>query len=320
MSVREVTEKLSFYEDKKVLITGSSGLLGSHLLDVLRNSCREIRVLVRKPAASYGKRVRIVQGDIRENADVNNIVEDTDIIFHLAAIVNVDESISDPFNTLNTNVIGTVKLLESIRKKRRKPHVIFSSSVAVYGVPRAAKITENHTMAPSNPYSASKAAADVICQAYNKTYDIPVTILRSSTLYGPRQRTTQFIPSVILQCLSSDTIRLGSLDPYRDFCYVKDVAASFVLAGATAKAKGQVFNISTGVPMKVADIVTKVSKILGKDVKIKARKAFYRPEEMMNPFIIDSTKARKILGWTPYHDIDSGLKETIEWFMSSGKT
>lgn len=312
-----IEKKLEFYEDKKVLITGSSGLLGSYLLDLIGAHAREIRVLSRKPATGYRNRIKNIQGDITKGTDTDKIVKDIDIIFHLAAIVNIDKSIRDPFNTIDANVMGTINLLESVRKERNKPHIIFSSSASIYGVSKVKIITEDHTLAPSNPYSASKAAADMICQAYNKTYDIPITILRPSTLYGLRQRRTQFIPTVILQCLSSDTLEIGSLDAYRDFCYVKDAASAFVLAGATAEAKGQVFNISGGLSINVADIVRKISEILRKEVKIIAKKNFYRPCEITSPFVIDSSKAKKILGWVPRYDIDSGLKETVEYFRSS---
>jgi len=313
----EVAKKSKFYNDKTVSITGSSGLLGSHLLDVLRNLCKEIQVLVRKPAVQSGDGIKIIQGDIRKEADVENIVRNADIIFHLAGVVNVDASINDPVTTLDTNMLGTMKLLECIRKSGKKTHLVFSSSIAVYGVPMCERVTEDHPFVPSNPYSASKAAAEVLCQAYNKTYGIPTTVLRPSTLYGPRQRTTQFISSVISQCLTSDTIRLGSLNAYRDFSYVKDVVSALVLAGATAKAVNQIFNIAPGTPTRIADVVTIVSEILHKEIKIKLKVGFHRPSEENKPFIIDSSRANKVLGWKARYTLTAGLKETIEWFASN---
>lgn len=309
--------KMEFYEDKKVLITGSSGLLGSHLLDFLAGSCHKIRLLTRKPVAMYEDGISVLYGDVRESTIVDKVIEDIDIVFHLAALVNVDKSLSDPFETLTTNIMGTLNLLESARKQANKPHIVFSSSTSIYGIPRTEKINEDYEIAPSDPYSASKAAADLICQAYIKTYELPITILRSSTLYGPRQQITQFIPRVILQGLSSQVLELGSLNAYRDFCYVKDVATAFMLAGATPEAICQVLNVSTGVSMSLVDIVEKVSKLLGKKFEIKTKKGHHRPYEITIPFTIDSSKARRVLKWMPQYDIDLGLKETIEWFKNT---
>jgi nucleoside-diphosphate-sugar epimerase len=307
---------MEFYRDKKVLITGSSGLLGSHLLDLLVGSGQQIRVLTRKPIARHEKGITVLHGDIRDSVVVDKIVEDTDVIFHLAAIVNVDKSIINPFETLNTNVIGTVRMLESARRQANKPHIIFSSSISVYGIPQMEIITENHPFAPSNPYSASKAAADIICQTYIKTYNLPITILRPSTLYGPRQRITQLIPRVILQGLLGKALKLGSLNAYRDFCYVNDAAIAFALAGANPEAVGQIFNISTGRSMKIADVIERISKLLGKKLEIRTKKDHYRPHEITVPFMIDSANAKRVLRWLPHYNIDLGLKETIEWFRS----
>lgn len=313
----EVAHKLKFYKDKTVSITGSSGLLGSHLLDALGDQCKEIRVLARKPLVQSDNEIKIVQGDIRKEIDVENIVRNADIIFHLAGLVNVDTSINDPVTTLDTNVSGTIKLLDSIRKSGKKPHFVFSSSTAVYGDPKFERVTEDHPFAPSNPYSASKAAAEVICQAYSKTYGIPTTVLRPSTLYGPRQRATQFVPSVILQCLASDTIRLGSLDACRDFSYVKDVVSALVLAGATTKAVNQIFNIASGTPTRIADVVAIVSEILQKEIKVEMNVKFRRPTEVYKPFTVDSSRAHEVLGWKARYSLTAGLKETIKWFASN---
>ena len=311
-------EKLKFYKDKKVLITGSSGLLGSHLFDLLCDSCQEIRLLVRTSTMKYKEGVSVLYGDIRRSTVVNKIIEDVDLIFHLASLVNVDKSINNPIHTIDINVMGIVQLLEAVRKTENMPRIVFSSSADVYGDPKENVITEDHALNPSNPYSASKAAADMICQAYIKTYDMPITILRPSSLYGPRQRKTQFIPTVILQCLSRNILHLGPLDVYRDFCYVKDVAFAFALAGAINESKGQTFNITTEQPTNIADIVHKISMLLDKDVKIVKKKEFHRPKVAFHPFIISSLKAKEILRWVPRYDLDSGLKETIKWFRQFG--
>jgi nucleoside-diphosphate-sugar epimerase len=316
IKMKNMTMKMEFYKDKNVLITGSSGLLGSHLLDLLTGSCHKIRVLTRNPSTRYEDKISVFHGDLRDSAVVNKAIEDIDIVFHLAALVNVDKSISDPFETLTTNVLGTLNLLESARKQTNKPQIIFSSSTSIYGIPKAKKMTEDHMISPSDPYSTSKAAADLICQAYIKTYELPITILRSSTLYGPRQPITQFIPRVILQGLSGQVLKLGSLSSYRDFCYVKDVATAFILAGATPEAVCQVFNISTEMSINLVDVVEKILKLLGQKSEIKTID-HHRPYEITFPFTIDSSKLRKVLKWMPQYDIDSGLKETIEWFKST---
>jgi len=184
-------------------------------------------------------------------------------------------------------------------------------------VPRVPNISEDHGLFPSNPYSASKAAADTICQAYGKTYKVPVTILRPSTLYGPYQSQTQFIPTVILQTLTSPIIKLGSLNATRDFCYVKDVAAAFLLAGATEKSRGEVFNISSGISVRLSEVVDKILEITKRHVLIET-KLLPRPEDSTCMFVINSSKARNILGWSPKCDLDFGLRDTIDFFCSQG--
>lgn len=304
---------MSFYNNKNILITGSSGLLGSHLIDFLLNLSPKIRVLTRSPITRPENDISVFKGDITESAIVNKAIKDVDIVFHLAALVNVDNSIKDPFKTLTTNFMGTLQLLESARKQKKPPHIIFSSSTSIYCINKGEKVTEDSPITSSNPYSTSKAAADLICQTYIKTYNLPVTVLRVSTLYGPRQKRTQFISNVISQSLSSSILELGSLNACRDFCYVKDAVTAFMLAGAVSEAVFQVFNISAGVSVRLTEIVDKISKILGKELYIK-NKGDHRPSEVLLPFVIDSSKAKRTFGWQPRYDIDSGLKETIDWF------
>jgi nucleoside-diphosphate-sugar epimerase len=311
----KIIEKIDFYKDKKVLITGSSGLLGSHLLDLLAGSSNSIRLLTRRHITKPKSGVSVLHGDISDSVVDSQAIKDIDVVFHFAAIVNVDKSISDPFETLTTNIMGTMRLLESARKQNKPPHIIFPSSTNIYGIPQKEKLTEDYPIAPLDPYSTSKAAADLICQTYIRTYNLPITILRVSTLYGPRQQVTQFIPKVISQGASSQILTLGSLNAYRDFCYVKDVAEAFMLAGAASKDSYQVFNISTGVSTCLIDIVEKISKFLGKRLEIKSN-GNHRSNEITSPFVIDYSKARYVLKWKPHYDIDSGLKETVEWFKN----
>lgn len=306
---------LNFYKNKTVLITGSSGLLGSHLLDFLVKASSNIHLLTQRPPTMLANHVDFVQGDVRESAVVAKALEGADIVFHLAAVVNVDRSICDPFNTLSTNVMGTLQVLECARKMNKTPSIIFSSSTSVYTYSPNRKITEDCPLTSIDPYSTSKVASELICQSFAKTYGLPVTILRVSSMYGPRQKKLQFIPKVISQSLSSSVLELGSLNAYRDFSYVRDVASAFLLAGAVPEASSQVFNIASGVPLKIVEIVEKILKILGKKLDIKSN-GYQRPGEVVFPFFIDSSKAKNVLNWEPCYDIDEGLKETIEWFKN----
>lgn len=308
-------EKMSFYNGKNILITGSSGLLGSHIVDFLLSLSPKIRLLTRSPLIRPEKNITVFQGDVTESSVVTKAIKDVDIIFHLASLVSVDNSIKNPFETLNTNIMGTLQLLESARKQKKNPYIIFSSSTSVYCISHQEKVTEDSPITSSNPYSTSKAAADLICQAYIKTYNLPITILRTSTLYGPRQQRTQFIPNVISQSLSNRILELGSLNAYRDFCYVKDAAMAFMLAGASSEAVFEVFNISAGVSISLKEIVDKISTLLKKELCVK-NKGDHRPGETLLPFVIDSSKAKRTLRWQPHYDLDSGLKETIEWFKA----
>ena len=305
-----------YFEDKKVLITGSNGFLGSSLLYELKDICSEIRLFNRnKQEIGYtGDNIFRFYGDIRNPSDLKNCLTDIDIVYHFAAIVNIDESIRAPRKTMETNIIGTLNLLELAKQKNNEPHIIFSSSADVYSSNNPEPITERSCMVPDHPYSASKCAADFICQSYIKTYNLPITILRPTSLYGPRQRNTQFIPTVITQCLQKKDLHLGPLDNQRDFIFIKDIIYAMLMVGYLNEAKGRIYNLSSEKLLNLNGIVHKImSYSNNNDAKI-IKKTLLRSKYEKKAVKVSSKEIKTQLGWKATTGIDEGLQTTIRWF------
>jgi len=308
---------------KKVFITGASGLLGANLIEKLlaqNSKISQVYALVREKERSFDRleklNVEIIKGDITEDKWAKNI-SDMDIIYHLAAKINVPSAIENPLETYKINVNGTINLLEAIKKYNDNAKLVYCSSANVYGQPKYLPINENHSLFPLEPYGASKAAAEMICSAYHNAYNINYVCIRPFYIYGPGQENTQFVPRIILNILNNKPVIKGKKDVVRDFVYVKDVSNALIIAAEKGK-NGEIYNIASGKQTKINDAIDEIIKIFG-DKKVKIEFQDLRPGSIeISNISVDITKAKEELGWQPEYSLQKGLEETVNWFKNRG--
>lgn len=307
----------------KILITGGAGFQGSHLTERLINLGHEVAVLnTLTPQASQNKKylegkAEIIWGSITDAEITEKAVRGKDIVFHLGARVNVDESILHPWETIETNVRGTFNVLEAVRKNDTR--MIHTSTCEVYGTPEKVPILENAELRPMSPYAASKAAADRLCFAYAQTYKIPVTIARFFNIFGERQKESNFgavIPIFVGKALRGETISVfGTGTQTRDYVYIFDVIRAYELLLQHPELSGEVINFGTGVGTAIKDIAEHIGKNLNGNVTYVEG----RPGEASD-MIADNTKAKRLLDWEPQVSFYEGLDRYIAWRKLPGNT
>jgi NAD dependent epimerase/dehydratase len=321
--------------NKKVLITGSEGFIGSHLTERLVELGADVTALVQYNSFNnwgwidtFDKNVKnsinVVTGDIREYDGMKRIVKGQDVVFHLAALIAIPYSYLSPMAYVRTNIEGTANVLEACREYDIKK-IVHTSTSETYGTALYVPIDEKHPMQGQSPYSASKIGADKIAESYYKSFELPVATIRPFNTYGPRQSARAVIPTIISQILSGkEEIKLGSLSPTRDFNYVKDTVEAFVKIAESDNTIGEVINDGTNHEISIGDLVAKIIEIIGSDVKIICDDQRIRPENSeVNRLWADNTKIKSLTEWRPKYSLDNGLKETVEWIrnnMNSFKT
>ena len=261
--------------------------------------------------------VEVQLGDVRDVDSVLRLVEASDIVYHLAALIAIPYSYRSPRSYVDTNVTGTLNVLEAARRLRT-PRVVHTSTSEVYGTARTVPITEEHPLQGQSPYSASKIGADKLAESYHLSFELPVATLRPFNTYGPRQSARAVIPTVLSQLAAgAKSIRLGDLRPPRDFNFVTDTAAAFVAIGeAPAEAVvGRVLNSGTGVETSIGSLVRLICEVVGKDAEVVEEEERLRPSgsEVMR-LIADSSKLRAATGWKPQVDLREGLTKAASWF------
>lgn len=313
-------------DNKKILITGAGGFIGSHLTEELVNKGYNIRAFVRYTSdgrtgyieefpREKQKKIEIFRGDLKNSESVRRAVKGIDVIFHLGASISIPYSYEDPRDFVETNVVGTLNILESSRKEKISKIVITSSS-EVYGTAKYEPIDENHPLQSQSPYSATKISADKISESFYKSFDLPVSIIRPFNTYGPRQSTRAVIPAIITQALTKKKIKLGSLTPKRDFTYVEDTVRGYIKIMESDNSVGEIINIGSGETFSIRDIVKKVGRLLNKNLEsiVEIEKERIRPEESEVMLLLcDNAKAKRLLGWKPEINLEDGLKKTIEY-------
>ncbi|MGC8490868.1 MAG: NAD-dependent 4,6-dehydratase LegB [Syntrophobacteraceae bacterium] len=317
-------------QDKKILVTGADGFIGSHLTEELVRLGYNVRAFVLYNSFnSWGwldhaskdivASIEVFAGDIRDFHCVREAMRGCDLVFHLAALIAIPYSYLSPQAYVDTNVKGTLNIVQAAREQN-VAKVVHTSTSEVYGSARFVPITEDHPLQGQSPYSASKIGADHIAMSFFHSFDLPVALIRPFNCYGPRQSTRALIPTVITQLSAKQhTIRLGALYPTRDFNYVKDTVSGFVAVAEADCSVGQVINIGSGHEISVLDTVNIIAEIMGKDIQIEAGEERFRPPNSeVERLCADNQKARDLLGWSPrYGGIEGlrkGLTETIEWF------
>ncbi|MCO4876533.1 NAD-dependent 4,6-dehydratase LegB [Paraburkholderia caribensis] len=316
-------------QNASVLVTGADGFIGSHLVEelvardckvkafVFYNSFNSLGWLDSLPAAVLEK-IEIFSGDIRDPNGVRVAMTGCDVVFHLAALIAIPFSYHSPDSYVDTNIKGTLNVLQAARDLNTQ-RVIVTSTSEVYGTAKYAPIDEKHPFQGQSPYSATKIGADRLAESFYRSFNTPVTIVRPFNTYGPRQSARAVIPTLITQLLAGRAeIHVGSLTPTRDFNYVSDTVAGFIELAASDEAVGQEVNIATGTEHSIGDVAKFLVGELNPSAIITTDDQRLRPEASeVFRLIGDNTLIKSLTPWRPQFDLYEGLRETIEWFKES---
>ena len=315
---------------KKILVTGGGGFIGSHLVETLIKDGHSVKTIVPYNSNnSWGwidsfepnikKNLEIISGDICDQNLVSKLVKNVDVIFHLAALISIPYSYVSPRSYISTNIMGTLNLLEASRNSNVELFVQTSTS-EVYGSSQYSPIDEQHPLNAQSPYAATKIAADQLALSYYRSFDLPVSIIRPFNTFGPRQSLRAFIPTIITQILSSKKkIKLGNLNPKRDFSYISDTVRGFTSCIGKKRCLGQAINLGTGVVFSMQETLNLITEYIGKDVICEIDKKRLRPKKSEVDHLLSANNfAKKIINWEPEFKNKSGFKrglqQTIEWF------
>ncbi len=314
---------------KKVLVTGADGFIGSHLVEALLEEGASVTAFVfYNSLNSWGwldtfptdklSRINVSQGDIRDSNSLREVVKDVECIFHLAALIAIPYSYIAPESYVDTNIKGTLNILQAA-KDFSVERVFITSTSEVYGTAKYVPIDELHPFQGQSPYSASKIGADRIAESFYRSYNLPVTIVRPFNTYGPRQSARAVIPTIISQLLSGKTeIKLGSLTPTRDFNYVKDTVNGFIEIAKSDRTIGEEINIATGVETSIGDIFEEIRLQINKEATVINDDIRIRPEKSEVERLIGSNKKIiELTNWKPKYSLKDGLKETILWLRDN---
>jgi len=315
---------------KKVLLTGACGFIGSHLAEKLLDEGCSLRAFVYYNSfGSYGwledlpaeklKNIDIFMGDVRDPNGVRTAMKGVDVVFHLAALIGIPYSYHSPDSYVDTNIKGTLNILQAARDERVEK-VLVTSTSEVYGTALYAPIDEKHPRQGQSPYSATKIGADHMAESFYRSFQLPVTIIRPFNTYGPRQSARAVIPTIITQLLAGqDEIKLGALSPKRDMVYVKDTAEAFCKIAECDNSVGEEINIATGVEISIGDLAENIIKIINPSAKIVTDEVRLRPDksEVMR-LMGDCSKLSGLTGYKPDKLLADGLAETIQWFRERG--
>ena len=311
---------------KKVLVTGADGFIGSHLVEELLNLGYDVKAFTYYNSFnSWGwldtlskdilKEVEIFAGDIRDPNGVRESMKNVTDVFHLAALIAIPFSYHSPDSYVDTNIKGTLNVLQASRDLNID-RIIITSTSEVYGTAKYVPIDENHPFQGQSPYSASKIGADRLAESFYRSFSLPVTIVRPFNTYGPRQSARAIIPTIITQLLSgTKEIKVGSLTPTRDFNFVLDTVNGFIEIWKSNKTIGEEINISSGVEITIGDLLNKLIQIINSKAIILSDEERKRPEKSeVNRLLGSNKKLKELTNWTSNYTLEQGILKTIEWF------
>ena len=315
----------------KILVTGAEGFIGSHVVETLVKSGHEVRAFVLYNSFnSWGwlddsdKSVResidVFAGDIRDPHGVDNAVSGQDVILNLAALIAIPYSYHSPDTYIDTNIKGTLNILQAARR-HEVSRVIQTSTSEVYGTAQYIPIDEKHPLHPQSPYAASKVGADQLALSFHASFNTPVGVLRPFNTYGPRQSARAVIPTIISQLATGREVKLGSLSPTRDFSFVQDTANGFLAAATSDAIVGQTVNLGSGFEISIQETAETIAKLMNVELKLANDEQRVRPESSeVERLHASIQKAKEVLGWQPQlkglEGFKVGLKQTIDWFSN----
>lgn len=314
---------------KKVLVTGADGFIGSHLTEGLLEKGYEVKAFTMYNSFNtWGwldtlpkeklNQIEIFSGDVRDPNGVKEALKGMDGVFHLAALIAIPFSYHSPDSYVDTNIKGTLNVLQAARDLETE-RVLITSTSEVYGSAQYVPIDEKHPFQGQSPYSATKIGADRLAESFYRSFNLPVSIVRPFNTYGPRQSARAVIPTIISQLLSgAEEIKLGSLTPTRDFNYVKDTVAGFIAIAETEKTIGEEINIAIQKEISIGELAGEIISQINPQAKVICDEQRVRPEKSeVNRLMGSNEKIRELTDWKPQYSFSQGIKETIEWIKTN---
>ncbi|MDX8443649.1 SDR family NAD(P)-dependent oxidoreductase [Mesorhizobium australafricanum] len=317
------------YEGKRVLITGADGFIGSHLTEALVRDGADVTALaLYNSFDSHGwlddlpegvrRQLKLVRGDVRDSAFLNRIIRGQAIVFHLAALIAIPYSYAAAQSYVETNVLGTVNVLEAARQWEIE-RVVHTSTSEVYGTALTMPISEAHPLQGQSPYSASKIGADMMAESYARSFDIPVVILRPFNTYGPRQSERAIVPTIIRQALDPNcpAIMVGDTSPIRDLTFVEDTASAFLTAGMAGLEFGRPYNAGSQRAVTISDVLDLVLELSGSKKPVRRDEIRLRPQNSeVRALLADCSRLADETGWRAQTSLRDGLERTIAWWRA----
>lgn len=316
------------WEGRRVLVTGAGGFIGSHLVDELVGRSASVRAFVRYTSRSddgflslvppdVRNELDIVRGDLRDENAVAAAVQGMDTVFHLGSLIGIPYSYVHPREVVETNLTGTLNVLLAARSAGVE-RLVHTSTSEVYGTAVYVPIDEAHPLQGQSPYSASKIGADKLVESFRCSFGLPVITVRPFNTYGPRQSARAVIPTIITQALTSDVVKLGNLDPRRDFTFVTDLVEGFLAAADCDKALGEVVNLGSGKDVSVGELTDIIIGLVGRSVTVDSEGERRRPDDSeVQRLLASAVHARELMGWRAKVDLRTGLRSTIDWISSN---
>ena len=316
----------------KIFLTGADGFIGSHLAESLVKKGEEVKALVQYNSFnSWGwidsfenelkKNIDIFEGDIRDSFSMKKAMKGCDVVIHLAALISIPYSYISPKSYFDTNVNGTLNILEACLENDVN-RVLVTSTSEVYGTAKFVPIDENHPLQGQSPYSASKIASDQLAFSYFSSFNLPITIVRPFNTFGPRQSSRAIIPTIITQIASGKKeLSLGSLTPTRDFNYVKDLVNGYEIIMKSNSGHGEIINIGSGYEISILDLVNLIAELMNVKITITEQKDRIRPDKSeVFRLLADNKKVLSLYNWKPKilgkKGLINGLNKTIDWFTN----
>jgi dTDP-glucose 4,6-dehydratase len=317
------------WNNKKVLVTGADGFIGSHLVEKLISKGARVRAFAYYNSFNtwgwmdtFDKKVLskidVFSGDIRDPNGVLTAMEGCHIVFHLAALIGIPFSYHSPDSYVDTNIKGTLNILQAAKQCDVKK-VVHTSTSEIYGTAQYAPIDEQHPVNPQSPYAATKSAADSLALSFYRSFDLPVTVLRPFNTFGPRQSARAIIPTIISQIYAGQkTIKLGNIEVTRDFNYVSNTVDSFLKVAESPKTTGEVINSGSGRETSIEELLDLIQDITATKIKVVTEKSRFRPEKSeVERLVCSADKLRELTGWKPSVGLEKGLDETCAWIRTN---